>query len=43
MSDKFNSKGYRLPKLTKPKECINCGMCYEMCPDVAIVLEDKDD
>lgn len=40
MSDRFNVKGYRVPEVVNPEDCTGCGVCYSMCPDVAIELED---
>jgi len=37
-SDKFNSNGYRYPKVREGREktCVNCGMCTWICPEFAI-------
>ena len=34
MSDKLNSKGYRIIAITSQDECTSCQMCAIMCPDV---------
>lgn len=36
VSPKFNSKGYHPPYAAKPEECINCNLCFLICPEFAI-------
>ncbi len=35
-SPKFNSKGYHPPYAAKPDECVNCNLCFLVCPEFAI-------
>lgn len=39
ISDEHNSKGYNIVAVDHGK-CINCGMCYTVCPDYVITLEE---
>ena len=39
ISDETNSKGYRLPAVSKDADCPNCGLCMLLCPDFAIYVE----
>lgn len=38
-SDKINAKGYHFAEVENQEACIACKMCYNVCPDVAIVIE----
>ena len=35
-ADKFNDKGYHLPAVKKPDDCVNCHYCEVICPEFAI-------
>jgi len=41
-SDKFNRKGYILPKVRKDKEnaCVACKHCEDLCPEFALWIEE---
>lgn len=39
LSDKTNSKGYRLPFISRDLHCPDCGLCMLLCPDFAIYVE----
>ncbi|HEA47442.1 MAG TPA: ferredoxin family protein [bacterium] len=36
MSQRLNSKGYHSAEPVKGEECTACGLCYLICPDIAI-------
>jgi 2-oxoglutarate ferredoxin oxidoreductase subunit delta len=36
LDDMFNRKGYHPPRVTRPRECINCNLCEMLCPEFAI-------
>jgi 2-oxoglutarate ferredoxin oxidoreductase subunit delta len=36
MSDSFGVTGYYPAKFVRPADCIGCGMCAQICPDLAI-------
>ncbi|MCL4426613.1 MAG: 4Fe-4S binding protein [Firmicutes bacterium] len=36
MSDRFNSKGYRVATVTDQEMCTSCTLCARTCPDVVI-------
>ncbi|MBU4560913.1 ferredoxin family protein [bacterium] len=38
MSQRLNSKGYHPAEQAKEGECTACGLCYLICPDVAIEI-----
>ncbi|MBU0995022.1 MAG: ferredoxin family protein [Proteobacteria bacterium] len=38
ISDELNKKGYYPAFQARPGDCIYCGSCYMMCPDVAISI-----
>jgi 2-oxoglutarate ferredoxin oxidoreductase subunit delta len=40
MSDQFNAKGYHLPAVVAPDQCVACGLCELLCPEFAIFCED---
>lgn len=42
VSEVYNSKGYRHPRVKSGKElsCVNCGMCESICPELAIFIEE---
>lgn len=38
MSSKFNAKGYHFPVVERAQECVNCQLCYYLCPEFAIFV-----
>jgi len=42
-SDKLSKKGVFPPKVIHPEKCVRCHLWELMCPDFAIIVEDKDD
>lgn len=36
VSEEFNSRGYHPPEVVEDAECINCGLCSLICPELAI-------
>lgn len=38
IADRINSQGYKPAEVTEQTECISCGQCAQMCPDVVITL-----
>lgn len=36
MAGHLNAKGFTPAEVVRPEECIACGFCGRMCPDVAI-------
>jgi len=38
MSSKLNKKGYHYAEVDAEK-CTGCGLCFQMCPDLAIEIE----
>ncbi|MCS6817058.1 MAG: 4Fe-4S dicluster domain-containing protein [Blastocatellia bacterium] len=38
MSPKFNAKGYHFPVAVRAEECVNCQLCYYLCPEFAIFV-----
>lgn len=38
ISKKINSRGVRYPTYEDDSNCSRCGICYLMCPDVAIEI-----
>lgn len=36
MGEETNAKGYYPPEVVKGNECVDCGLCEEICPDFAI-------
>jgi 2-oxoglutarate ferredoxin oxidoreductase subunit delta len=38
ISNKINSKGYKIVAVKEQDKCSGCGICYLMCPDVAITV-----
>ena len=36
----LNSKGVNLPVFARPDDCIGCGQCNILCPDIAIKIEE---
>jgi len=39
LSEKRNSKGYNIVYFKDPENCILCGICYLVCPDIVFVKE----
>ena len=39
MSEHFNKKGYHLPYVKNPEDCVNCNFCEVICPEFAIYVE----
>ncbi len=39
ISEKINSKGYHLPSVERPEDCIGCKLCELICPDFCIFVE----
>ena len=39
MSEHFNKKGYHVPYVKKPEDCVNCNFCEVICPEFAIYVE----
>jgi len=37
-SEDFNSDGYNYVKVMHPEDCIACGFCGIVCPDVALTV-----
>ena len=37
-SDKLNRKGYYLPLVARPDECVYCLLCELLCPELAIII-----
>lgn len=38
----LNSKGVNTPIFARPDDCIGCGQCSLLCPDLAIMLENDE-
>lgn len=38
LSTKFNAKGYHFPYAKAPELCVNCQLCYYLCPEFAIFV-----
>ncbi len=38
----MNQKGYHPSVQVRPKDCIFCGMCTVVCPDLAILLLEEE-
>ena len=38
MSTAINSKGYHFPLVSRPGDCVACGLCQIMCPEFAIYV-----
>lgn len=36
MSSQLNAKGYHLPEVVAPEQCVMCGLCELLCPEFAI-------
>ena len=36
----LNVKGINLPVFARPDDCIGCGQCNLLCPDLAILIEE---
>ena len=34
----FNKSGYHPVKIDEKEKCIGCGLCYQVCPEVAITV-----
>ena len=39
MSEHFNKKGYHLPYVKNPEDCVNCNFCEVICPEFAIYVK----
>ncbi|OIP32547.1 MAG: 4Fe-4S ferredoxin [Deltaproteobacteria bacterium CG2_30_43_15] len=39
MSEYFNKKGYHIPYIKNPGDCVNCNFCEVICPEFAIYIE----
>ena len=37
-SDKLNARGARPPVVVRPEECVGCGLCQDIGPDLAIFV-----
>jgi len=42
-SEKLSKKGVFPPEVKYSDKCVKCHLCELMCPDFAIIVEDKDD
>jgi 2-oxoglutarate ferredoxin oxidoreductase subunit delta len=40
-ADYFNDKGHKPVKIKSSEKCIGCRMCFFVCPDFAINVEEK--
>jgi 2-oxoglutarate ferredoxin oxidoreductase subunit delta len=38
-SERINKKGYHLPEVKRPDDCVYCSLCELICPDFAIYIE----
>jgi 2-oxoglutarate ferredoxin oxidoreductase subunit delta len=43
ITDKVNAKGHFPVFQARPDDCIKCGICCTMCPDVAITIVETQD
>lgn len=43
MSELFNKKGYHYPEIVKTGQCVNCGLCSNICPEFAIFSEEQNE
>lgn len=43
VSTKRNAKGYLTPEANDAQKCIGCLRCEMICPDMAIMVEEKED
>jgi NAD-dependent dihydropyrimidine dehydrogenase PreA subunit len=41
MSKQLNPAGNSFVEITDIDECTACGMCFQMCPDLAIEIDKK--
>jgi 2-oxoglutarate ferredoxin oxidoreductase subunit delta len=41
-SERVNKKGYLLPEVVSPEECILCKKCELICPEMAITIESEE-
>ena len=41
LSGKTNDQGYEYMAFKDNADCIGCGICYTVCPDVAITVYKK--
>ena len=41
-TDSINKKGYSISTITDKDKCIACAICVTICPDVAIIIEKRD-
>lgn len=42
-SDELNERGVKIPKIREEVECIRCGLCTVLCPEMAIFFEEEED
>jgi len=38
MSSEINSKGFNIPRVARPDDCIACEVCQYVCPDIAVFV-----
>jgi 2-oxoglutarate ferredoxin oxidoreductase subunit delta len=38
MSEEINTKGFLLPRVARPEDCIVCEICQYVCPDMAVFV-----
>jgi 2-oxoglutarate ferredoxin oxidoreductase subunit delta len=41
MSKKMNKKGFHPVEVVSPEKCTGCGICFLVCPDVAIEIQNE--
>ncbi len=41
MSEELNSQGNPYAEIIDPAACNACGICFRMCPDVAIEISEQ--
>jgi formate hydrogenlyase subunit 6/NADH:ubiquinone oxidoreductase subunit I len=43
MSERYNKKGYKPPQMidSLADECIACSFCEDICPELAIYVEEE--
>jgi NAD-dependent dihydropyrimidine dehydrogenase PreA subunit len=40
MSELFNDSGHQYAEITDTDQCTGCALCCQICPDIAIEIED---